>query len=191
LTSSAIIALDVAAGPYMDPAATGTVGLMYAAHTVDDPGSRKIRSRDVLHQTADLDVRVLDQRQTGIDDFCEVVRRYIGRHAHGDTGRPVDQQVRDPRREHGRFAFGLVVVRDEIDGLLVDIGDQLVGDACHAHLGVTHGGRRVAIHRAEISLAIDQHIAQREWLGHAHDRIVDGRVPVRVVFTDDVADDAG
>ena len=86
--------------------------------------------------------------------------------------------------------LGLVVVRDEIDGFLVDVGQQLARDARHAHFGVTHGGRRVAVDRAEVALAVDQQVAHRERLRHAHDRVVHGGVAVRVVLADDVADDA-
>ena len=42
---------------------------------------------------------VCDQRDQRIDDLAEVVRRDVGRHADGDAGRAVDQQVRDARRQ--------------------------------------------------------------------------------------------
>src|SRR6185295_10963298 len=45
--------------------------------------------------------------------------------------------------------------------------------------------------RAEIALTVDQQIAHRERLRHADHRVVHGAVAVRMVFTDDVADDAG
>jgi hypothetical protein len=66
-----------------------------------------------------------------------------------------------------------------------------VRDARHAHLGVAHRRRRVAVHRAEVALPVHQHVAHRERLRHAHDGVVDRGVAVRVVLTDDVADDAG
>ena len=84
----------------------------------------------------------------------------------------------------------LVVVRQEIDGFFLDVGEQLARDARHAHFGVTHGGRRVAVHRAEVALAVDQQVAHGKRLRHAHQRVVHGVVAVRVVFADDVADDA-
>ena len=64
-------------------------------------------------------------------------------------------------------------------------------DARHAHFGVAHGRRRIAVHRAEIALAVDEQVAHRERLRHAHHRVVHGGVAVRVVLADDVADDAG
>ena len=49
----------------------------------------------------------------------------------------------------------------------------------------------VAVDRAEVALPVDEQVAHRERLRHADDRVVDRRVAVRVVLTDDVADDAG
>jgi hypothetical protein len=90
-----------------------------------------------------------------------------------------------------RLGLGAVVVGHEVDGFLVDVGQQLVGDARHAHFGVTHGRRGVAVDRAEVALAVDQQVAHGERLRHAHDGVVHRRVAVGVVFTDDVTDHAG
>ena len=68
---------------------------------------------------------------------------------------------------------------------------SLTGDARHAALGVTHGGGRIAIDGAEVALAVDQRIAQREGLRHAHQRVVDGGVAVGMVDTHGLADDLG
>ena len=43
--------------------------------------------------------------------------------------------------------------------------------------------------RAEVALPVDQRVAQREVLRHAHQRVVDRRVAVRVVLAEHVADD--
>ena len=45
----------------------------------------------------------------------------------------------------------------EIDGFLVDVGEQLVGDLGQAHFGVAHRRRRIAVDRAEVALPVDQH----------------------------------
>ena len=63
-------------------------------------------------------------------------------------------------------------------------------ELAHPALGVTHGRRRIAVDRAEVALTVDEHVAHREVLGHADERVVDRAVAVRVVLTDDVADDA-
>ena len=59
-----------------------------------------------------------------------------------------------------------------------------------AALGVSHGRRRIVVDRAEIALPVDQRQAQREILRHAHQRVVDRGVAVRVIFAHHVADDA-
>jgi len=119
------------------------------------------------------------------------VRRNIGGHAHRDARLPIDEQVRHTRGQNGRLVLRLVVVRDEVDRLLVDVGEQLVREARHAHLGVAHGRRHVTVDRAEVALAVDEHVAHRKGLRHAHHRVVHRAVAVRVILTDDVADDAG
>ena len=118
------------------------------------------------------------------------MRRNVGRHADRDARGTVDQQVRNARGQDQRLVLRAVVVRPEVDRLLVDVGEQLVADAGHANLGVAHGRRVVAVDRAEVALPVDQHVAQREILRHAHDGVVDRRIAVRVVLTDHVADDA-
>jgi len=140
-----------------------------------------------LHQLPESDLRVLDERDARRDDFGEIVRRDVGRHAHRDSRRSVDQKVRDARRQDRGLAFGLVVIRVEIDGFLVDIGEQLAGQSGHANFGVAHGRRRIAVHRTEIALSVDQQVAHRKFLRHAHDGVVHRRVAVRMVFADDIA----
>ena len=92
-------------------------------------------------------------------------------------------------RTSGSFSLA-VVVRAEVDRFLVDVGEHLVRDLGQADLGVAHRRGVVAVDRAEVALAVDQHVAQREVLRHAHDRVVDRLVAVRVVLADHVADDA-
>ena len=136
-------------------------------------------------------MRILDDHETGVDDFAEVVRRDVRGHADGDTRGAVDEQVRILRRQYRRLALGAVVVGDEIDGLFVDVvAHQLFGEARQADFGVTHCRRIVAVDGAEVALAVDEPVAHREVLRHAHDGVVDRAVAVRVVFTHHVADDA-
>ena len=56
--------------------------------------------------------------------------------------------------------------------------------------GVAHGRRRIAVDRAEIALPVDQLQAHGEILRHAHQRVVDRLVAVRVIFAHHVADHA-
>ena len=65
-----------------------------------------------------------------------------------------------------------------------------LGGAGQARLGVAHGRRRIAVHRAEIALPRDQRQAHGEVLRHAHHGVVDRGVAVRVILAHHVADDA-
>ena len=143
-----------------------------------------------LHQLVDRRLGRAQQVQAGVDDFVQVVRRDVGRHAHRNAGRAIDQQVGQPRRQHRGLFLRAVVVGREVDGFLVDVGQHLVGDLRQADFGVPHGCSVVAIDTAEVALAIDQHVAQGKVLRHAHDGVVHRRVAVRVVLADDVANDA-
>ena len=81
-------------------------------------------------------------------------------------------------------------VGDEIHRFFVQVPQHLQGEGGQPGFGVAHGGRAVAVHRAEVSLAIHQHVAHGEVLGHAGHALVDGRVAVGVVLPQHLAHDA-
>ena len=185
-----VVFFDGGARAHVQAAAPGCVSQRDPLRAVDDAGGREIRARDVLHQGGDREARIVDQRDARRHDLAEVVRRNVGGHADRDAGGAVDQQVRHARRQDDRLFLLAVVVVDEVDGLLVDVREQLRGQRRHAALGVPVGGRRVAVDRAEIALPVHQLVAHREVLRHAHQRVVGRGVAVRVVFTEHVADHA-
>ncbi|MCW0466481.1 hypothetical protein NB705_003554 [Xanthomonas sacchari] len=187
--AAVVLDLDLGLGAHAHAAAAGAIAGDDAGGAVDDAGSREIRAGDVLHQPVDVDLRIVDQRQAGVDRLGQVVRRDVGGHAHRDAGRAVDQQAREARRHHRRFLFLFVVVGLEIDGFLVDVGHHLVREPRHARLGVTHRRRGIAVDRTEVTLPVHHQVTQRERLRHAHQGVVHRLVAVRMVLTDDVADD--
>jgi hypothetical protein len=89
-----------------------------------------------------------------------------------------------------RLVLLLVVVRAEVDGVLVEIVEQRHRRLGEPGLGVTLRGGRVAVDRAEIALPVDQQGAHREVLRHTHHRVVDRKVAVGMVLADHVADGA-
>ena len=183
--------LEVGLAAQHQAAAPGGGGLADPGLAEDDAAGREVRSRDQLEQALEAEVRVLDQRDAGVDHLAEVVRRDVGRHADRDAAGAVDQEVRELRRQHRRLLVRFVVVRPEVDGVLVDVGEQRVGGEREARLGVAHRRRRIAVHRAEVALAVDQRQAHREVLRHAHQRVVDRVAAVGMVLAHHVADDAG
>ena len=181
--------LDVRAGTHDDPAASCPVGVANTAAADDVPARREVGPLHVLHQTLGVDVRLLDHRDHGVDHFPEVVRRDVRRHPDGDPRRAVHEQVREPRGKDVRLAPRLVVVRLEVDRVGVDVAQHLGRETCEPALGVAHRGRGIPVERAEVPLAVDERVAQRERLRHAHERVVDRRVAVRVVIAHDRPDD--
>ncbi len=152
------------------------------------PRGREVRPGQLRHQLFDGGFGVVDQHGRRVDDFAEVVRRDVGGHADCDTRRAVDEQVRIAGRQHERLGERLVVVRSEVDGLLVEVAQQLHRQALQSGLRVPHGGRGVAVDGAEVAVAVDERSSHRERLGHPDHRLIDRGVAVRVVLADDFAD---
>ena len=172
-----------------DRAAAGEVGRADAGAAEDDAAGREIGTGHDLHQSLDVDAGIVDHRRRRVDHFAEVMRRDVGRHADGDAAGAVDEKVREARRQNHRLLLRAVVVLAEIDGVLVDVLEQRVRHLGEAHFRVAHGRRRVAVDRAEVPLPVDQRQAEREFLRHAHQRVIDRLVAVRVILAHHVADD--
>ena len=138
----------------------GPVAVFHAIDAVNDTGRREVWCGDDFHQFVNRCGWVAQQMQASINRLIQIVRRDIRRHANGDARGTVDQQIGEARRHHQRLSLAAIVIRTEVDGFLVQIRQQLVRDLGHADFCVTHRGRVVAVHRAEVALAIHQHMTQ-------------------------------
>ncbi len=118
------------------------------------------------------------------------MRRDRCRHADGDPARSVRQEVGEGGRKDDRLFLGAVVVRLEVDGVLVETDEQLLRDRRQPRFGVTHGGGVIAVDIAEIALPVHERVPRREILREADEGVVDGELPMRVIFADRVADHA-
>ena len=67
------------------------------------------------------DFRIIDLGADPVDDLAQVVRGHVRRHADGDAGAAVDQQVRKGGGENHRLSQALVVIGDEVDRVLVHV----------------------------------------------------------------------
>ncbi len=130
----------------------------------------------------------MQQRCTQLVD---IVRWDAGRHADGDARGAIGQQIREIGRQHHRLLLAPIVVRPEIDRVLLDAVEQLGRNRRQPRLGVTVGGRIIAVDVAEIALAVDQRVANREVLRKAGKGIVDRLVAVRMEVAHRLADDLG
>ena len=173
-------------------AVAGRVHRLELVFRRDDLGSgREVRAFDVPAKLGDARLGLVEQADAGGRDFAQVVRRNIGGHAHGDSGRAVQQHVRYARWQPRGFLQRAVEVRRPVHRALAELFEQKSGDRREARLGIAHRGERFRIvRRAEVALAVDQRITVRERLRHQHHRLVAGAVAVRMELADDIADRA-
>ncbi len=179
---------DLAA--HHDRAAAALIGAADAGMAKDDSAGGKIRTGHDPGQLVERKFRLVDQRHACVDHLAQIVRRDVGRHADGDAAGAVDEQVGKARRQHHRLLLRAVVIGLEVDGILVDVVEQRHRRPRETAFGIAHGRRRIAVDRAEIALPVDQHQAHGEVLRHAHERVVDRLVAMRMVFAHHVADHA-
>ena len=119
------------------------------ADAADRATGREIRSLHVLHQLVERDVRIVDLRADAIDDFAEIVRRNVRRHANGDAGAAVDEKIGKRGWENSRLSARLIVVRYKIDRVLLHVRHECGAEMRHARFGVTHGRGRIALRCSE------------------------------------------
>ena len=150
--------LQVGAGAHDHPAAAGGVGVLDARAAVDQASGREVRTGHDAHQVGGVQVGVVDERDGGVDDLPQVVRRNLRRHADGDALAAVDQQVGEGGRQDRRLQVLTVEVGVVVDGLLVDVPQQLFRQLAHPALGVPVGGGAVSVGASEVALSVDQRV---------------------------------
>ena len=112
--------LDARRRPGAEAATAGEVGVADALEPDDLAAARQVGPGDELHEVLERARRVGDEVPRGADHLDEVVRRHVGGHADGDAGGAVDEQVGVGRGQHRRLELRVVVVGDEVDGVLVE-----------------------------------------------------------------------
>ena len=179
---------DLRAG--LEGAAAGFVGVTDASQTHDGAAGGQVGAGDELHDVFEGRLGVGDEVAGTGDDLAQVVRRHVGCHADRDAGGAVDEQVRERCGQHGGLHELVVVVRHEVNHVFFEVRGECLRGGCHACFGVS-GGCRAVVEGAEVTVTVNEGQAQREGLGEAHHRVVDGGVAVRVELTHDLAGHAG
>ena len=128
-----------------------------------------------------------DQMQQRIAQVARIVRRDGGRHADSNAGGAIGEKIGKAAGQHDRLLDGAVVIRPEVDRVLVDTRQQRLGHLGETRLGVAHGGGVIAVDVAEVALPLDQRIADRELLGEPNQRVIDRLVAVRMILANHVA----
>ncbi len=183
--------LELRAGAENELAAAGGVGGADTRAAHDDAPCREVGACDVGHQIGEGGLRIVEHADAGVDDLGEVMGRDIGRHTDGDTGRAVDEQVREAAGQDARLLAGLVEVGVPIDGVLINVAQHFVGEPGHTSLGIAVGRRRVAIDGAEVAVPVHEHIAHGEVLRETDEGVVNGGVAVGMVAAEHVANAGG
>ena len=98
---------------------------------------------DVPRQLLERQLAVVEERDQGLADFLEVVRRDVRRHPDGDPRRAVDQQVGELRGQDDRLLGRRGVVRPEVDRLVAQLGSAApaaIGVRRHSVYRIAAGG---------------------------------------------------
>ncbi len=183
--------LDEGLGANDHPSAPCGVGRADSFGAEDRSTGREIRTGNELHQFVDGRIRIFDEIGDCVAKLVQIVGRDVGRHADGNTGRAIEQQIRQAAGQHARLGHRRVVVRNEIDRVLVDVEQELVGDQRQPRLGVPHGRGAITIDRAEVALTVDEGVTQVEWLRHTDQGVVNRTVAVWVEVLHHLADGTG
>ena len=183
---------DVApAGAAAEAAAAGIVNLQHLRRVVEDfAAGREIRRGQQLKQVC---AGIFDQSDGRLADLAQIERADVRRHADCDAHVRVDEHVRERGGKKRRLLHGGVVVVDEVNGVGVDVAEQLLTDRFELRLGIPgRGAGHVArVDLAEVALRVDEWVQQRLVAAReAHHRVVDGGVAVRIQLHR-LADDVG
>ena len=85
------------------------------------------------------------------------------------------------RGQHVRLFQTVVVVRGEIDRVLLNILQHFHRKLTHAGFRVTVCSRRVAVYGTEVAVAVNEHIAHGKILRKTHQRVINRSIAVRMV----------
>src|SRR6266849_6639237 len=181
--------LDGGLGAHHEAAAAVFVGGFNAFATGDVRAGGKIRAGDELHDFFESGVGLFDQQHRGVDDFPQIVWRNVGSHANGDAAGAIDQEIGDARGKDKGLLARLIEVGNEIDGLFFEVGENVFANFRQPRLGVPHGSRRIAVHGAKVSLAVDKRVAHVEVLREADKRGINDGFAVRVIIAGSIAAD--
>ena len=173
------------------PAPAGAVGVHDALAAYYNAAGGEIRALDVLHKPGGVDVRVVDESANRVTALAEIVRGHVGGHSDGDARRTVEQQQRRLRGQHRGLLEGVVEIERHVDGVLVNVGQDLGGKLLQLGLGISHGRNGIAVHRAEITLSVYQRISLVPVLGETCHRVVHAGVSVGMELTKHLTHDTG
>src|SRR5262249_20245981 len=121
-------------------ATSGGVRVVNSLRTNDQTGSGKVGALDSFADGGQrgflVGVVVIQAPEHRVGELAQVVRRDVGGHADRDAAGPVGQQVGEPAGQYRGLLYPAVVVRYEIDRLLIDFTQHLHGEGRQPGFGV-------------------------------------------------------
>ena len=181
--------LDLGLGTHNHATTTRFECLTNALVTVDDTTRREVGTLDIFSQLRNLDLLVVNVCTASVANLTQVMGSHIGCHTYRNTARTIDQQQRNLGGQHRRFGSRIIEVERKVDRILLDVGHNLISDLAHTSLSITHRSCRVAIHRAKVTLTVNQRVTHRPLLRHTYHCVVNRRVAVRVELTEHITHD--
>ena len=178
-----IVMLNGRMCPYDYPSAACIVSIFDSVITVDNAARRKIRGFYVLHQFVCGYVIIIYIGNNTVDTFAQIVRSHVCGHTHRYTVGTVDQKIGYSCRQNNGFFQRIVEIVLKINRIFIYILQQFRCYFGHSGFGVTHCCRRIVVHRTEITLSVHQWVTQRPFLCQTYQSTVNGRIAVRMVFT--------
>ena len=158
---------------------------------IDDTARREVGSFDDIHQIVEFDMRIIDHRDSAVDNFGEIMGGDVRRETHCDTRCAVDEQVRKSTGQHIGFFQGIVEIQAVGNGIFFKIAEHLLRDGSETRLGITHRSRAIAVDRAEIAVPVNETFAHIERLRESDQSVVNGGVAVGMIFAKAFAYDPG
>ena len=178
-----IAALNLRLGAHHDSAAASLVGLLHSGESVDIGACWEIGSLDVLHESVDVDVGIVDIGAASVNHLAKVVCRNVCSHTHGNTVATIHKEVWNLCRHNRRLKESVVEVGVHVYSILFEVVHDVLAHLRESALGITHGSWRVAVHRAEVALSVHKHIAHVPALAHTHKSSIYRRVAMRMILT--------
>ena len=181
--------LDLAARAYHYAASARLIRLLDTVSAHYKTAGREVGRGNVLHQLFHFDIGLFYHCDNAVYNLAEVVRGNVSRHTDRDTVRPVDEHVREARRQNSGLHARIVERRIEVDGFLVEVAKHFRGKFGKPRFGVSHCRRGVAVDRTEVTVSFNEREIDCKVLRKSDERVVDRAVAVGVVFTETVTDD--
>ena len=186
-----VAALYLCLGAYHDASASGLISVFHTLDAVDIGSCGEVGRLDILHESVGIDIRIVDIGAAAVNHLSQVVGGYIGGHTHSDTVAAVDEQVGYFCRHDGRLCERVVEVVHHVDRIFLQVVHDVLAHLVEPALGVTHGGGRVAVDRAEVTLSVDKGVAHVPVLRHSYQCTVYGAVAVGMVLTEHLTHHTG